>query len=352
MSTLSLSGVKIVGVSACVPPSIDEVRKYPLFSEDEADNFISSTGIARKRMVDQDTCTSDLSLKAAEQLIQELGWEKNDIEALVFVTQTPDYDLPATSCILQDRLGIPSSCFTLDISLGCSGWVYGLSVLTSLMAHGTIRKGLLLAGDTPSKACSTKDKSAYPLFGDAATATAVEYTGKETDRMDFVFNTDGSGYKAIIIEEGAYRNQVTPSSFESHVIEPGIERNGMQLVLDGMDVFAFGISKAPSSVRSLLEFSGKRAEEIDYFLFHQANKFMNEKIRKKLKLPAEKVPYSLENFGNTSSASIPITMITELRDELRAKHLRHVACGFGVGLSWASVYFETDGIVCPSLIEY
>jgi len=350
MAFLQVNNIKIGGLSACVPKNIDENCNFPMFDEDGYKNFVATTGIVRKRMSAADVCTSDLCIAAAERLIADLRWEKEDISFLIFVSQTADYTLPATSPIIQNRLGLSTDCYTLDISLGCSGWVYGMSVISSLMSASKKGKGLLLMGDTPTKACSVTDKSTYPLFGDAATATALEYA-EYAEPLFFGMNSDGSGYKAIIINDGGYRNPVSASSFESQIREEGVESNNLQVILDGMDVFAFGIKRAPESINKLIEEFHLDKEQIDYFTFHQANLFMNEQIRKKLKLPAEKVPYSLKNFGNTSSASIPLTMATELSNSLKTKKLKHVACGFGVGLSWGSVYFETDKIVCSDLVE-
>jgi 3-oxoacyl-[acyl-carrier-protein] synthase-3 len=211
-------------------------------------------------------------------------------------------------------------------------------------------KALLLVGDTLSKICSADDKSTYPLFGDVGTATALEYDEK-AESIFFNMNSDGSGYNAIHINDGGYRNPVSQSSFEVAERGKGIISNNLQLILDGMDVFSFGIKRAPENVNKLIEEFQLDKEQINYFIFHQANLFMNEKIRKKLDLPSEKVPYSLKDFGNTSSATIPLTMVSQLNEELRTKKLHHVACGFGVGLSWGSIYFSTDKIVCPTLIE-
>jgi 3-oxoacyl-[acyl-carrier-protein] synthase-3 len=225
-----------------------------------------------------------------------------------------------------------------------------MQVVTSLLSHGELKKGLLLVGDTTLKPCSPEDKSTYPLFGDAGTATALEYDNTATG---FKFHTaaDGTGFEAIIIPDGGYRNETQLSSFEMIEFEPGIKRNRLQTVLDGMSVFSFGISKAPESIRMLAENYRIDIEQVDYFLFHQANLFMNEKIRKKLKLPNGKVPYSLKNYGNTSSATIPLTMISELKDKLQKEHLNLIACGFGVGLSWGTVQFFTDRIICSDIIE-
>lgn len=315
------------------------------------EHFLFTTGIEKHHKSTLDVCSSDLCVAAAEKLIAELQWDKEEIDAVVFVTQTPDYILPATSALIQAKMGLPESCYTLDISLGCSGWVYALSVLASLMEGGGIRKGLLLAGDTILKLCSEADKSTYPLFGDAGTAVALQYIPSGGSPMCFCLNSDGKGADTIIVRDGGYRNPVSDLSFQKKQFADGICRNRLNLELDGMSVFSFGISKAPQIVNALLEHFSIGKESIDYYIFHQANLFMNEKIRKKLKLPSEKVPYSLRDYANTSCASIPLTMVTQLSSQLSGQHLHFVGCGFGVGLSWGAVSFETDSIVCPDLIE-
>jgi len=351
MAFLHIPNVRIKGISACVPKTILENKHYPAFAPDEAEKFIESTGVERHRVAGDETCTSDLCLIAAEKLINELKWPKNQIDCLIFVTQTPDYILPATSCILQQKLGLSEETVAIDISLGCSGWIYGLQVLSNMISNGQLRKGLLLVGDTTLKPCSFEDKSTFPLFGDAGTATAVEYVNT-SEGFKYHLAVDGSGFNAIIIPEGGFRNQVKPSSFDIKEYEPGIKRNKLHTVLDGMNVFSFGITKAPESVKKLAEKYKINLEDVDYFLFHQANKYMNEKIRKKLNIPVEKVPYSLKNYGNTSSATIPLTMVSEIASDLILKKLKIIACGFGVGLSWGSVYFTTEKLVVPEIIEY
>lgn len=349
MAFLETKHVAIKGIAACVPHQIEE--NQIIYEEwGGYEGFLSTTGIERRRKASPEICSSDLCIASAEKLIENLGWEKEDIDAVVFVSQTPDYITPATSPVIQERLGLGQHCFTLDISLGCSGWVYALSVLSALMQNGTIRKGLLLAGDTILKFCSSKDKSTWPLFGDAGTVTALEYVEAESP-MQFCLNSDGSGAEAIIIRDGGYRSPVSENSLVNNVVGEGIERNKLHLELDGMNVFSFGISKAPKVVNELLEHYGIDKSSIDLFTFHQANLFMNEKIRKKLKLEKEQVPYCLKDFGNTSCASIPLTLVTQRSEELKTKSLKHIGCGFGVGLSWGSVYFETDRIIIPNLIE-
>lgn len=351
MAFLEVKNVSIKGLSACVPKNIvDNAEDYPQ-KWAGYESFVSATGIAKHRNSPADICSSDLCLNAAEQLIAELAWDKKEIDALVFVSQTPDfYNVPATSCQLQDRLGLSSNCYTLDIALGCSGWVYAMSVISSLMQNGSIKKGLLLAGDTPSKFCSKEDKSTFPLFGDAGTATALEYS-EGAEPIRFALQTDGGGYKAIVINAGGYRVPVSKDSLEMKNHGEGKTRCDLNLEMDGEDVFMFGISKAPKVIKSLAEQYGIDLSTIDLFTFHQANLFMNEKIRNKLKIDEAKVPYSIQEYGNTSCASIPLTLVTRCAEKLKAGKVQHIACGFGVGLSWGALYFVTDSIVVPKISE-
>src|SRR5690554_1098927 len=267
MSFISIDNVRIAGISACVPATIEEVRDFPLFTDSDSENFSKITGVERRRKAPDDVCASDLCFKSAEKLIEDLCWNKSEIDCLVFVSQTPDYILPATSAVLQKKLGLSTDCHTLDISSGCSGWVDGLSVISSFLSHGFMRKGLLLAGDTILKICSPTDKSTYPLFGDAGSATAIEFNEGD-NAIDFSFNTDGKGYATIIIEDGGFRNPVIKESFNIKQFSEGIERNNLNLVLDGMDVFSFGISKAPESVKNLADHFSIDLDTVDYFTFH------------------------------------------------------------------------------------
>ena len=351
MAFLEVKNVSIRGLSACVPKDVvDNAQDYPK-KWSGYESFVSATGIAKHRNSPENICSSDLCQNAAEQLIAELAWDKNDIDALVFVSQTPDfYNVPATSCLLQERLGLSSNCFTLDIALGCSGWVYAMSVISSLMQSGSIKKGLLLAGDTPSKFCSKDDKSTFPLFGDAGTATALEFF-EGSPPIRFSLQTDGSGYKAIIINAGGYRKPVSKDSLVTRDHGEGKMRCDLNLEMDGENVFMFGISKAPKVIKSLAEHFVIDLNAIDLFTFHQANLFMNEKIRNKLKIDAAKVPYSIQEFGNTSCASIPLTLVARCAKKLKAGVVQHIACGFGVGLSWGAVNFVTESIVVPSITE-
>ncbi|MEN9522336.1 MAG: hypothetical protein RL065_713 [Bacteroidota bacterium] len=352
MATFTIPNVSIKGVACCVPPAIVENLKHSFFSQEDMEKFVDATGVKQRRRVEKNVCTSDLCVKAGEELLKSINWSPSDIEVIVLITQSADYLLPISSALIQNRLGISTKCICIDIPLGCSGYVYGMSVLGALMNSGKFKKGLLFAGDTSSKSVSKKDKSTEPLFGDAASATAFEYNENAAE-MKFDLGSDGSGYEAIIIKDGGFRNQTTVDSFTEKEYQEGIIRNDCQLVLDGMEVFSFGISQAPKTVNALVDFYQIDKSIVDFYIFHQANLMMNKKIAKKLKLEDEKVPISLDEFGNTSSASIPMTIVTRLQNQINNKSSKLILCGFGVGLSWGTVYLETtNDFSIVNLVEY
>jgi 3-oxoacyl-[acyl-carrier-protein] synthase-3 len=342
--------VAIKGISACVPKHTELVSNYSQFTQDEAEKFSTSTGVINRHLVIDGKTSSDLCFTAAEKLLEQLKWDKSEIDILVFASQTRDYILPSTCCILQDRLGLLKECITIDIPYGCSGWIYGLSTIASYFMSGTLRKGLLLAGDVITPHHNVLDKSSYPLFGDAGTATAIEFD-IDASNINFHLATDGSGYNAIIIPDGGYRNRTSPESFKLHDYGAEGKRTNLDCYLNGMDVFSFAISKVPKSVKNLMERLNITIGEIDYFVMHQANLFLNETIRKKTKFSEVQIPYSLDEYGNTSCSSIPLTIAAKLQTKITSTQCKFLACGFGVGLSWGTVYFETDKIVCLPIIE-
>lgn len=352
MSIFSVPDIKIAGISACVPEDEFYNKNYDWIPEKERETLIRTIGVEKKRHAKKGTTTADLCYKASNTLLDQLKWDRSEVQILVFVSQSRDYIIPATAGLLQDRLGLPKTCIAFDVSLGCSGYVYGLSVIGSLMTTGKIKKGLLLTGDISTLNTSYQDKSAFPLFGDAGTATALEWDQNSSD-MHFNLQTDGSGYDAIIIPDGGIRNFADKeTSFEYEKISDGIFRNKFNIALDGIKVFNFSLREVKPNVNALLHYAGRTTEDIDCFVFHQANKLMNETIRKQLKLSPEKVPYSLRNFGNTSSASIPLTIVTELQKQVSSEKLSLLLSGFGVGLSWGSVMLQTENIICPEILVY
>lgn len=350
MASFAISGVKITGIAAAVPVNEASNYDYTLLTEQERKLLIKTTGVEKKRVAPRGLTTSDLCFEAGKKLIEELDWEREEIQLLIFLSQSRDYFLPATAIILQDRLRLSKSCIAFDIGLGCSGFVYGLSVAAGMMSSAKLNKALLMVGDISSATCSIDDKSTWPLFGDAASVTALELSNLN-DVINFTLGSDGSGHEAIIIPDGGIRNLITSQSLKKKKVSEGIERSRLNLSLNGVDIFNFSVTEVPSSVREFFAYTNTAADHYDHFIMHQANRLMNETIRKKLGINASKVPYSLNRFGNTSSASIPLTLVSELRNELRTKRLSLLLSGFGVGLSWGTAGLITDRIACPDLIE-
>ncbi len=351
MAFVQIPNVAVKGIAACVPKKSVSNFDCELLDEKERKLFVRNTGIEYRRVAHAGVCASDLCRKAAEVLMQQLQWEKESVNVLIFVTQTPDYITPATAIVLQEQLGLSKNCLAFDINLGCSGYVYGLSVMASLMQNMPGSKGLLLVGDVSTACISSEDKSVAPLFSDAGSATALVF---EKDAVPFTFHlqSDGKGFEAIIIPEGGYRHPFNELTLNMKNLEKGITRNAQHLVLNGIDVFNFSVTEVPPNISALMKFLSLNNEDIDFLVMHQANKIINESIADALEFSEEKVPLSLKNFGNTSSASIPLTMVTELNDALRTKSLNFLLSGFGVGLSWGSVHLKTEKIVCPEIIEY
>ncbi len=352
MSFLTISNVKVVGLSACVPPDVEENITLPVFTDRaEAEKVIASTGIARKRVVRKGTTASDLSVPAITKLLDSLGWSKDTVDCLIFVSQTRDYVAPITSAILQGKLGLRNDCYCIDMPLGCSGWIYGMSNIASILSHGDLKRGILVCSETNSTNRSSLDKTVKPLFADAATVTALEYS-EDAEPMRFEFGVDGKGYKAVCAEYGGSRNPVTLESLEMKEVEPGIWRRGIDMVVNGMDVFSFAIKVPPSSLINLIRHYGINVDEMDYLWLHQSNHYIDDRIRKKLKMPVEKVPYCLEDYGNTNCASIPLAMVVCAAEELKSSRKQNLACGFGVGLAWGSMQFTTDHLLAVELMDY
>ena len=328
MAFLEFKNVRIAGIAAGVPKNVAS-NLHPteddmVSSEYTPEDYVKTTGVEERR-VSKVLTTADLGYYAAEQLIADLGWDKSEIEALVFVSQSHDYILPATACILQDRLGLSKECYAFDGSIGCSGWVYGMSTVASLLGEGKMKKVLMICGDAKKRFRVPGNQLRDPLFGSAGTATALEY------------------------KEGAEGLQCHYGSFDFENVE-GKQMCRLQTRMKGMDVFSFGITTAPKSVKKLAEHYGFDYLDADYFIFHQANMKMNNMIAKKLKLASEKVPSCMYHFGNTSSASIPLTIVGELRGNCEDGK-QFICCGFGVGLSWGTIRFVSDNMIVSRLVE-
>lgn len=349
MAIFHIPNMSISGIATCVPKQQVANMDCDLLLEKDRKLFVKSTGIANRRIADAGVCASDLCQKAALTLIEALKWNKSEIQFLIFVTQTPDYITPSTAVILQHKLGLSKSCVAFDINLGCSGYVYGLSVIAALMQNMPHSKGLLLTGDVSSACISPNDKSTVPLFSDAGAATSLVNT-PSLPGIYFNLQSDGAGYDNIMIPEGAYRNPFHKESLRAKIVEPGIERNGVHLILKGIDIFNFSVNEVPKNIQQLAAFVP--SFQPDFYVLHQANKIINDSIVDELKEDANKFPSSLYDFGNSSIASIPLTMTYCISKKLSSEKLNLLLSGFGVGLSWASAYIATDAVVCPEMITY
>ena len=350
MARWEIKNVNIAGVSMAVPEHTVKTADIDLFTREEAEVFDQTVGIRSRHIGPESMCASDMCQAAGERLLEALGWEKESVDALVFESVTGDYRTPPTSCLLQYRMGLSEDCFCVDIPMGCCGCMYALVVAGNLMTAGQIRRALVLVGDTALRMGSMKDKSRVPLFGDGGTALALAYDESAHDII-IDFHTMGSGYEALMTPHGGFRHPATPESFEYEDFGNGIVRAPIHTMINGMNVFSFAISKPPKSVEQFLtDYQLDRYSDIDYFLIHQANKMIVDRVVKKLKLPQEKCPYNLEEFGNLGGASIPSLMVTRIADRLRKEEATLLGSSFGLGLSWGTMLLKTKPMVIPDLI--
>lgn len=352
MAFLETHNIEIKAIAAAVPKQVKVAKEQLFFTEIEAENFTNVTGVISSHVAPPDMALSDLCQVAAEKLFEASGWTRESIDLIIFVSTSRDfYICPNTSNILQDKLGLKTSVVALDLPFACSGYVYGLNVASSMMQNGQLKRCLLCVGEMTSKNQSNLDKTVWPLHGDAGSATFLEYNPEAKHPFQFNLGSDGAGWEAIICREVGIRCPTTPDSLVMKKYDEGIERNGMQCSMDGMSVFSFAITRPGKCIKELAEHFDFSLTDINYLLIHQANKMIDEKIRKKLKLSEEKVPYSMPSYGNTSSCTIPITMTSQIREQLENGENELVMCGFGSGLSWGSAHVFTDNIICLPVIE-
>ncbi len=349
MAKITFQGVGIKALSACVPQEVVYNKDLGyLIPEEEIDKVIDNIGIEQRRIAAPDVMASDLCFKAAQQLMADNDIDPKSIDVLLFMSQTADYRIPATSCLLQQRLGLPKETMCMDITLGCSGYLYALSTAFAYASIPGVNRVLLLDGETFSKIVNRRDKVDWPLYGDAGTATLVEKG--DFGPSTFLLYTDGSGEDKLKIHAGM-RNPITPDSCVEREREDGNVRTDLEVFMDGMDVFNFAISKVPRSVKQLLAETGETIDDVDYLVFHQANRFMMDFFVKKLKIAPERVPFCINKYGNTSSASVPLTISSELNGKLEGSHTV-VLSAFGAGLSWGSALLHTLDCRVSPVIEY
>lgn len=333
---MKFKGIGISAMAGAVPSHIIENLKYTeFFPQEQVNEVVEKVGVYERRFADAATCSSDLCFAAAQKLFADNDIDRSEIDLLVFISQTQDYRMPATACTLQHRLGLSNSCIAFDINLGCSAFIYGMSVVYSMMQSSGLRKALILDGETRSKVYGPRDRRSAFIYGDGGVAALVERDEKFGETT-LSLNSDGSRADLIMIKAGGYRHPSTPETLKERVVdEYGNMRSEEQGYMKGGDVFNFVIREIPRDLKKTLAESGKTVEELDYIVFHQANNFINSYIAKKMKLDVNKIPHTIEKFGNTSSVSVPLTIVSELRGKMEGSKTLMLSA-FGVGMTWAS----------------
>lgn len=350
MAPFSIPNIRIAGVASAVPRTVADNLRLDCLNEEERSTFVAKVGIRTRRIAPRSVCASDLCLAAALRLLEGADWMPHSIGALVFVTQTPDFPLPGNSNLAQRMLGLPTSTLLLDLNQGCAGYVYGLAALSAVMQTARINRGLLLVGDTISRLISAEDKSTLPIFSDAGSATLLEYCAATTP-MWFHLGSDGEGSAAICVEGGGSRNPFESQRLTMRDKAPGVRRADVHLAMQGVDVLQYCFRYVVPNISELLACVGARISDPEYYVFHQANKVLNDGLARKLGLCAAKVPDSLADFGNTGSTTIPLTMSYRLGESLSHGEHKLLMSGFGAGFSWGSALLTTDSILCPAIME-
>lgn len=352
MAVIKFNNVGITAMAGCVPKHVIDNYKYDLdiWPEEEVKKVVDKVGVKERRFVDEKTCASDLCYAAAIKLITDNNIDKSEIDLLVFLSQTPDYRMPATSILLQERLGLPTSTMAFDIQLGCSGFINALSIIYAMMQNNGFRKALLLDGETRSKVYSRKDRREAFIFGDAGVAVLIERDEKFGE-SHFSLNSDGSRGNLIMIPAGGYRNMSSVESLTEKVVdEYGNIRSDENGYMNGADVFNFVLVEVPKDIKRLMAESGEDIQQIDYYVFHQANAFINNHIAKKLKLDKERIPWTIQKYGNTSSVSVPLTIVSELKDKMQGEK-KLMLSAFGVGMAWSTAIVPFADCKISEIVE-
>ena len=338
MAFLYSNGIGVAGIACAVPDNEVTVESFSsVFGEEIPAKFTAATGIRAMYKALPEQTAGDLAFAAAEELFRNIPVEKEKIGALLFVTQSPDYRRPATACVLQHRLGLSMDCAAMDIGLGCSGFVYGLQTAMSMMEHSDMVYVLLLMGEKASKLVDPKDRSIVMMYGDAGAAILLER--QENEKCVTLLRTDGGRFKTIILPAGGFRDMNPP--YEKFMCNDGIERSLYDIYMEGTSVFSFSISDVPEAIRDYFAHTNTGAEDYDLFVFHQANQFILRQLSKKMHVPAEKVPISLDRYGNSGGISAPLTLCDRYGGKKEGVK-RMLAAGFGIGLSWGVTSLNID----------
>ena len=326
MALTSTTAHRIRAITTAVPRRVfDNERDAVDFTKQEVDAVVKMVGVKRRHIADNSICSSDLCLLAARDALNALHWDPESVDALIMVTQSPDYFLPSTACLLQRDLGLSDRCAAFDIGLGCSGYTYGLWMAAMILQSPGFDRVLLLHGETPSRFCDPSDRSVGLLFGDAGSATAIEANRDGPDRRWwFSLHTDGAGYKDLIIEAGGFRDRFCS------------DRRQHYLHMNGADIMNFALRRVPPLIAGTLAGAGMTAAEIDYFIVHQSNRFMIRHLAKKCSVDPERMPLTLEDYGNTGGPSVPLTVTVGGLKRPDERDLTLLMLAYGVGLSWGS----------------
>ncbi|HEX7139373.1 MAG TPA: ketoacyl-ACP synthase III [Vicinamibacterales bacterium] len=329
----------------------DEYPNYDMTPE-QARRFKKMMGVDKHRVAPPEVTSSDLCLRGVEFLLEQGTLRKEDVGAMVFVSQTPDYFFPATANVLQGKLALPSDVLCLDLSQGCAGFVLGLLQSFMFLDLPGTKKVLLLNGDTASKQLSKRNRVSYPLVGDAGSVTVLESTTEERPAY-FTVAMDGSRHRALMVPAGAYRKPSSEETRREVVVEDGVVRSEEHVHMDGPAVFSFTMKEVPPQIDEILEYSGETRESIDAFVFHQPNEFILTQLGDKMKIPREKLPRNIVGiYGNCSSVSIPLNLAHNYHDRLSNESLKICFSGFGVGLTWASMVMPVGPMETCQVIEY
>lgn len=341
MAKARIRGARFAGVATCTPTQVyNNQENSEQFDPKEVRKVVAMAGVKERRVAGDSVCSSDLCLQAAKRLLEQLDWEPESVDALIFVTQTPDYFLPSTSALLHRDLGLTSSCASFDVGLGCSGYPYGLWLGSMMLSSDSAKRVLVLHGETPSRFTHPDDRSTFLLFGDAGSATALEKSASEDESWGFCLHSDGTGFDDLIIPAGGFRQRTTDNERDNYVH------------MNGGNLFNFTVKRVPELIDETLSLMEMDTGNVDMFCFHQSNQFIMKHIAKKSGLPAEKVPIILGEFGNSGGPSVPLTLTQSLHWEADHEDQRIMMLGYGVGLSWGSALVNVKANAVLDHSEY
>ncbi len=348
MAKTIIKNIRIKGISVILGENKIKFEDEPEYYNNDLNQLSKlkkMIGFDTRYRTNSNTTTSDLCEQAAKKLIEGMGINITTIDAIISVTQTPDYYMPGNAHIIHRNLGFPKETIAYDLEFGCSGYIYGLYMSAALLNSG-LKRVLLLTGDTLSKAANPKDRTEAPLFGDSGSATIIDYDNKAGETY-FILKSDGSGVESMLKPAGAYRIPSSEETRKDIADEEGNIRNQENIYMNGFEIFNFTLTEQPKILNEIIEYSNSTKEDIDFYILHQANVYIVETILKKVNIPFEKAPSKIfAKFGNQNSASIPSAICSDLNDKFNNGKKKVLLQGFGIGLSWGACITELDGVVC------